>query len=146
MAVLSGYLPAVNVSVSPILLMFPLIFSFSSFRFVIDLHNLRDSGAYDTLGEKSPNMYVTDVQVACSTNSYAVEGNVSGLSGTLALQNNGCNDLYFSSLREMKRCGSTVRTENKKPYISANHYRKSSKKEIFKRIFDKDGICVHQFV
>jgi len=36
---------------------------------------------------------VTNVQVTCTTDSFAVGGTVSGLAGTLVLQNNGGNDL-----------------------------------------------------
>jgi len=40
---------------------------------------------------------VTDVNVTCSANAYTVGGNVSGLSGTLVLQNNGADDQTLSS-------------------------------------------------
>lgn len=40
---------------------------------------------------------ITNVQVTCSTNAYTVGGNVSGLSGTVVLQNNGMDDLSLNS-------------------------------------------------
>jgi uncharacterized delta-60 repeat protein len=40
---------------------------------------------------------VTDVAITCSTNSYSVGGSVSGLSGTLVLQNNGGDDLTITA-------------------------------------------------
>ncbi|HHF0578356.1 TPA: hypothetical protein ACPHXX_000565 [Legionella anisa] len=40
---------------------------------------------------------VIDVQVTCSTNAYTVGGTVSGLSGTVVLQNNGTDNLSLSS-------------------------------------------------
>lgn len=36
---------------------------------------------------------ITNVQVTCATNAYTVGGTVSGLSGTVVLQNNGADDL-----------------------------------------------------
>jgi len=40
---------------------------------------------------------VTDIEVLCSTDTYSVGGNVSGLSGTVVLQNNGSDNLSISS-------------------------------------------------
>ena len=40
---------------------------------------------------------ITNVSITCSTNSYTVGGTVSGLSGTVVLQNNGGNNLSISS-------------------------------------------------
>jgi hypothetical protein len=40
---------------------------------------------------------ITDVQVICSTNAYTVGGTVSGLSGTVVLQNNGADNLPLAS-------------------------------------------------
>lgn len=40
---------------------------------------------------------ITNVQVTCSTNAYTVGGSVSGLSGTVVLQNNGSDDATISS-------------------------------------------------
>lgn len=40
---------------------------------------------------------ITDVQVTCSINAYTVGGTVSGLSGTVVLQNNGADNLSLTS-------------------------------------------------
>lgn len=40
---------------------------------------------------------ITNVSITCSTNSYTIGGNLSGLSGTLVLQNNGSDNLSRSS-------------------------------------------------
>lgn len=40
---------------------------------------------------------ITNVLVTCSTNTYAIGGAVTGLSGTVVLQNNGANDLTINS-------------------------------------------------
>jgi hypothetical protein len=40
---------------------------------------------------------IADVQVTCSTNAYTVGGTVSGLSGTVVLQNNGADNLPLAS-------------------------------------------------
>jgi hypothetical protein len=40
---------------------------------------------------------ITDVQVTCATNAYKVGGAVSGLSGTVVLQNNGTDNLSVNS-------------------------------------------------
>ena len=40
---------------------------------------------------------VTNVAVTCTTNTYSVGGTVSGLSGTVVLQDNGGDDLSVSS-------------------------------------------------
>ncbi len=41
---------------------------------------------------------VTNVAVTCATNSFAIGGTVSGLSGSLVLQNNGGNDLTIAPM------------------------------------------------
>ncbi len=41
---------------------------------------------------------VTNVSVVCATNTYTVGGTVSGLTGTVVLQDNGTNDLSISSI------------------------------------------------
>ncbi len=50
------------------------------------------SGGTGTVGSAN----VTNVAVACTTNTYSVGGTVSGLSGTVVLQNNGGDDLSVS--------------------------------------------------
>ena len=40
---------------------------------------------------------VTSASVICSTNAYSIGGTISGLSGTVVLQNNGANDLTVSA-------------------------------------------------
>jgi hypothetical protein len=40
---------------------------------------------------------VTSVMINCTTNSYAISGNISGLSGTVVLQNNGSDDLTLTA-------------------------------------------------
>lgn len=51
------------------------------------------SNASGTFG----NTAVPDVSVTCTTNTYAVGGSVSGLSGTIVLQNNSGDDLTISA-------------------------------------------------
>lgn len=48
-------------------------------------------------GAGTVNATVSNVQVVCSTNTYTVGGTVSGLSGTLVLQNNGTDDKAVSA-------------------------------------------------
>lgn len=40
---------------------------------------------------------ITDITVICSTEAYTIGGSVSGLSGTLVIQNNGTDDLTINS-------------------------------------------------